>query len=281
MIWLLALSALAVDGPLVWKHDDPWRSPRPPERVAVLHAVQAVIAEADTCPEPALDDARRTLEAEGLALDVIRIGDDRVVRIGEGEEHFGAGLLAIRCGPARDQVWQAPHPRYDLHTGDLVLAWFTEGDARAAMWATHHRFRARPGEVRQDAVHPADVSAEPGSLFQAMTLALALGDPDLRFVQIHGYAASTVPGIEAVVSSGEATRPPARVGARIAEVVGEVAVYGEDTRDLGGTRNVQGHLLARWPGRFLHLELSPGARDRLEASDEVRQALARALEGAW
>lgn len=162
-----------------------------------------------------------------------------------------------------------------------MLAWFRESGARAAMWATHHRFRARPGELREDPVHPADVSAEPGSLFQAMTLAIASADLDLRVVQVHGYAAASARGLDAVVSSGDRRAPPLAVGERLDAVLERVGVYGLDTAELGGTRNVQGRLLARWPGRFLHLELAPSTRVRLADDAVARATITSALEGPW
>ena len=149
------------------------------------------------------------------------------------------------------------------------------------MWATHHRFRARPAEVREDAVHPADVSAEPGSLFQAMTVAISAADPELRFVQVHGYAASTAPGVDVIASTGDQARPPSAVAERLDPLFGRVRVFGLDTAELGGTLNVQGRLLARWPGRFLHLELSPRSRERLLEDAALRGQLIQALEGAW
>jgi hypothetical protein len=281
ILLLLPLLGVAGEVPLDWRLESTWRSPTLPERAAVLRAVDAVVQDAEACSAPVLDRAKRALEGVGLRLDVVELDGARVVRIGEGDQAFGAGLLAVRCGPALDLVWQAPHPRFDLHTGDLVLTWFRESRSRAAMWATHHRFRATAGEVREDPVHPADVAAEPGSLFQAMTVAVAVADPDLRFVQVHGYAAASAPGLEAIVSTGDAGRPPNRLEAPLEGLLGEVGIYGDGTLELGGTRNVQGRMLARWPGRFLHLELSPAARDRLRSDVALRSSVTRVLEAGW
>lgn len=281
MIWLtLAWLASAAD-PFEWKHDGTWRSPTVPERTAVLEATEMVVRDAERCSPPVLAQARYLLEQVGMELDELDVDGVRMVRIGEADEHFGAGLLAVRCGEARDLVWQSPHPRFDRGTGDLVLDLFLESKARAAMWATHHRHRATDDELREDRVHPADVAAEPGSLFQAMTVAVAVGDLDLRIVQVHGFAQRSAPDTDAIVSGGQTLAEPQAVGERLRALFGRVAVYGDDTRELGGVRNAQGRLLARWPGRFLHLELSPVVRERMSEDAVMRGLVVDALEGPW
>lgn len=280
MLLLLAWLASAAD-PFVWKHDGEWRSPTVPEREAVIEATEMVVRDAHRCSAPVLAQAGYLLDRVGLRLEELEVDGVRMVRIGEGETSFGAGLLAVRCGEARDLVWQSPHPRFDRGTGKVVLHLFLESQARAALWATHHRHRATGDELREDRVHPADVAAEPGSLFQAMTVALAVGDLDLRFVQVHGFAQGSAPDIDAIVSGGQTLAEPRTVGERLDALFGRVAVHGEDTRELGGVRNAQGRLLARWPGRFLHLELSPVVRERMEEDAVMRGLVVDALEGPW
>lgn len=279
---LIAPVAWAKSPPeLAWRRDDAvWRSPTVLERDVVREAARALAADEGRCSEPVVRQQRELVEAVGLRLDRFTTDGVTLVLLREGAESFGAGILAYRCGPAKDLVWQAPHPFFDLKTGNITLRLFEESGARVGMWATYHRFRAIDGEVRVDSVHPADVSAEPGSLFQAMTAGLAAGDQKLRFVQVHGFARATARRWRAVVSSGDARRPVSTVAERLRPVLGDVGVYGVDDLPLGATLNAQGRLLP--PGRFLHLELNPDVRAKLRNVRKYRAALSDAiLAGPW
>lgn len=266
---------------LSWRREGAvWRSPTVAERVAVRDAAMALAIDQGRCSKSVILEHRERLVAVGLRLDVFTTDGVTLVLLREGAESFGAGILAYRCGVAKDLVWQAPHPFFDLKTGNITLRLFEESGARAGMWATYHRFRAEDDEVRLDSVHPADVSAEPGSLFQAMTAGLAAGDRQLRFVQVHGFAQKTARKWRAVVSSGDTREPLEQVGARLSSVLGSVGVYGVDDLPLGATLNAQGRLLP--PGRFLHLELNPEVRAKLRNVRKFRAALSDAiLAGPW
>jgi hypothetical protein len=154
-------------------------------------------------------------------------------------------------------IVQAPHSHFDLRTGDLARDALLAAPIRGAMWNTTHRYRATPDERPEDPVHPADVCDQPASAFQAWSLAAAAARP-ARVVQLHGFAQGPA---AAVLSSGDADRPPVHLTDAVAAALGEpIAVYGVDTATLGGARNV---LASALPGRFLHLELAPHARARL------------------
>lgn len=269
------------DGVLSWRRDDAeWRSPTLIEREGVRAIARDLVAGREACTARGLRRAEKRALELGMELAQLEIEGRTLVVLREGEEAFGAGLLAVRCGPAEPIVWQAPHPFFDYRTGQLVRQWFLESDARAAQWATHHRFRALQGELREDSVHPADVADEPGSLFQAATLGLYAGDPQLRFVQLHGFAQESAPGWSAVVSSGDSRFPLEAVGARLDRLIGTIAVFGRVDLPLGGQQNAQGRALP--VGSFLHLELSPSARKRLIQDEEARRRVSRAIgDGPW
>ncbi|MFK7928776.1 MAG: hypothetical protein AB8H79_11355 [Myxococcota bacterium] len=289
MRWPIAIAvlmgvmpALAKSPPeLAWRHEGAvWRSPTVFERNAVRQAARALAEDKGRCSDSVIEVERERLAGVGLRLDVFTSDGVTLVLLREGAEFFGAGILAYRCGPARPLVWQAPHPFFDLKTGNITLRLFEESGARAGMWSTYHRFRAEDEEVRQDSVHPADVSAEPGSLFQAMTVGLASGDRELRFVQVHGFARVTAKKWDAIVSSGDSRRPPLAVGGRLESVLGVVGVYGADDLPLGATLNAQGRILPS--GRFLHLELNPTVRAKLRNVRKYRKALSDAImAGPW
>lgn len=287
LLWLaLAAADPGVEAPLqeAWqaaRTEATWRSPYAAERSALRDAVARLAADAASCTEETLADARRLLEPADFTLEVLGEGEDRILLLREARERRGAGLVAIRCGEADDRVWQAPHAFFDLQTGAIVRRIFAETDARAAMWNTIHRYRAMPGERPEDPVNPADVTRETGSLFHAATVGLAVGNPDLRFLQVHGFAQDL--DLEGVVSTGNAEDPPTAVAQALTPVIGPTGAFGADTDRLGATRNVQGQMLAEFPGRrFLHLELSREIRASLTADADLRRALVEALgEAGW
>lgn len=259
-----------------------WRSPYAAERTALREATSLLVRDAQECGSQTIEAARRLLLPADFRLDEITSGSERVIVIREGTERRGAGLYAIRCGPARPIAWQAPHAFFDLKTDDIARGLFVETGARVVMWNTVHRYEAVPGESRSDPVHPADVTREFGSLFQTATVGLAAGDPTIRFAQVHGFARGTATW-EVIVSTGDPDAPPAAIASALDPLLGEAAAYGEDVEALGGTTNVQGQMLRELPGRrFLHVELSPDARERLITDAAARAAFARIIaDGAW
>lgn len=261
--------------------DARWRSPYAAERTALREALEQIVAEAATCPADTLTAARGLLGPSDFRLDEIEHEGERVLLIREDAEARGGGLIAVRCGEASPWVVQAPHAFYDLDTRDIAQHLFVEARPRAAMWNTVHRYRATPGEQQADPVHPADVTRQFGSLFHAATVGLAVGDPSLRFVQLHGFGRGGV-GAQAIVSTGDPDQPPRALAASLAEVVGHTAAFGHDVHELGGTVNVQGKMLRTWPdGRFLHVELSREQRRRLAADADLREAFVTRLTDGW
>ncbi len=290
MIWMLLGAALA-DAPAdvatlldeAWRaarEDARWRSPYAAERSAVREASGLLVQDGGACADETLERVRRVLEPADFQLDVLVVGAERIAIVREGHESRGAGLFAMRCGPARPIVWQAPHALHDTHTGEIVRHLFVESGARAAMWNTVHRYRSTPRELKTDPVHPADVTREHGSLFQAATVGFVVADPRLRVVQVHGFAAGTAPHA-AILSTGDPDAPPTALSAALAPVFGDVAAFGEDVERLGGTTNVQGQMLRKWPeARFLHVELSPDARALMLRDADLRARFARTVADA-
>ncbi len=281
LLWIAA--ALASPGDTLdaaWeaaRHGATWRSPVVVEREAIREAMRTLAAAPDPCD--AAPEARRLLAVADMAIDRVE-GDPPLLVVREDREHRGAGLFVVRCGPARPWVWQAPHALYEAPSRRIARDLFLETGARATMWNTVHRYRATPEESPDDEVHPADVTREHGSLFQAATIGLAAGDPDLRFVQIHGFARENLPW-DAVASFGIEGPPADRLAEALVPVLGRVAAWGSDVDELGGTVNVQGRALARVGHRFLHLELSAASRALLAEDPGRRAALADAVAASW
>lgn len=256
-----------------------WRSPTMEERRVLRSTMGELLEGAPSCSPERIAEADERLRRVDLSATYHPADGGGIVIVQEVVERRGSGVYAVRCGDARPVAWQAPHAFFDLRTESIARSLFVETGARLGMWSTIHRYRALPGEDRADPVHPADVTREAGSLFQAATVGAAVGDPSLRFVQIHGFAADARE-LDVILSSGDPMRPPALDPALLIPRFGRVGVYAVDTETLGATRNVQGRALRTvGPGRFLHVELALPVRDVLTADAEARRTLAEALLG--
>ncbi len=126
-----------------------------------------------------------------------------------------------------------------------------------------------PGRrARNDEDHKEESSSEahaPQSSFLSATEGLTRARR-WPIVQIHGFAENKkVPaGVEAVVSEG--TREPAlarELQVKLGESIGRVLLFPRDTSELGATTNVQGNAVRSMSVPFLHIEMSPGLRNRL------------------
>jgi hypothetical protein len=261
----------------------------PEERAAFQTLIPALLEAAphQRRPPPRLATLARTV---GFRLEVWTQAEDTVWALLEQPgRRRGAGAYLFRTGPATDDFIQAPHVYFDAGTGKLGVALFTcapEGRRpRAFATNTAHRYRARPDEAREDAEHPADVAHNPEHLFQLVTELTARHLPALRVFQLHGFGENGPAErkeLLAVVSAGSPSPSPwvRQVKTRLATLLGEGArLYPEQTKLLGGTRNVQAQLLlTRFPrASFLHLELSARARRDLKAPEKLEHLSAALL----
>jgi hypothetical protein len=254
----------------------------PEEREAFRQLIPALLDAATRQRQPPqqLVALARTV---GFRLEVWTAFRDTVwALLEEPGRRRGAGAYLFRAGPATDDIIQAPHVYFDQGTEKLGLALFTcapEGRRpRAFATNTAHRYRSHAGELREDAEHPADVAHNPEHLFQLVTELTARQLAAPRVSQVHGFAENGPPerkGLLAVVSAGSRTPSPwvRQVARRLVVLLGEGArLYPEQTKVLGGTRNVQAQLLTTFPrASFLHLELSAQARRDLSAPEQLER----------
>lgn len=230
------------------------RPPSVEERVALGDLVRDLVQAAPRAVlPPSLAD-----RAAALGLELV-VDADRATLVGTR----GWGLVVVRLGAAVPVVLQAPHPWYDLGTGELTGQLFAESHARAAVFATTHR-RLGP---RTDVAH----EAEGG--FQILTLALAEAIQDPVVVQIHGFGEGHT-GADVVVGGWGArslTGPLAATGWVVAD--------GVAVPTLAGRTNLQVRALT---GRVpvVHLELSRELRGRLREDAGARAHLWTVLEHA-
>ena len=228
------------------------RPPTVEERLGLGRVVGELVRAAPSgeLPEPVLAQAR------ALGLQLTREEDVLLI----GGPH-GWGLVALRLGPASSLVFQAPHPWYDLGTGELTGKLFAESSARAAVFATTHRRLA----ARTDVAHEATGG------FQVLTLALADALEGPSFVQIHGFGDGHT-GAEVVLGgwgAGSLAEPLAASGLLVTD--------GKAVPTLAGQTNLQVRALAG-QAPVAHLELSRDLRKRLREDVAERARVLDVLE---
>jgi hypothetical protein len=224
--------------------------------------------------------------AEGRELDLWVVHEPT-------DDRRGRGTYLIRIGRApREQtglLLQAPHSRFDRHTGaialDLLLA-DERGAIRAVFLDSAHRHRKADGS-RDPRPDPADNPADPAHNAAhpfARATAAVLAEREWVLVQLHGFDHGARPGQpELIVASGRAEPNPASAEMLVELRAGlseyECGHYGIDTDRLGARQNVQARA-ARASGRcFVQLELSEPLRERLREQPDLRRRFAAAVLG--
>jgi hypothetical protein len=288
---------------LLWpKTPDQWRPPSEHEQLALDDLVTALLGHAR---RGRMSDRqrRRALElaaTAGIELHTVALEHDgRVealwVLVEPPERRYGLGSYVFRLGPLApndprtEYVLQAPHSRYDKHTGSIALSLFVEADgrpARALFVNSVHRYAQADGTrgKREPAeANPADAAHGKDHPFARAT-ARALQDHPIALVQLHGFERDTAADDPEIIVSSGRLQPTAagsgthdRLRAGFPEL--EVAHFGVDTTRLGATTNVQGHAARTSRRCFVHIEASEPVRERLRSDREARRIFATAVLG--
>jgi len=213
-----------------------------------------------------------------LGLELVQVHEGRedwwVLRE-QPESKTGRGFYVFRLAGAKGVVIQAPHSGADRCTGEIALSLLREGVAKAAAWRTVPRQQA-------------DLAHLDATYFQAFTRAFAQTFPSGTVMQLHGFEQEKREGRSAgdadiVLSNGTQT-PPERlrqIGQCWHRTLGVmVKLYPDDVKDLGATANAQAILLHGMghPG-FLHIEMSPNVRERLQQRKSERAMFLQCLDG--
>lgn len=212
-----------------------------------------------------------------LGLGVTRLTDtdsgrryDEIAALRPDGEAATWGRLYLTADSAVRWNVQVPHPVSDRDTEALGVRLLEDAPSGALVVAGAHR---RAG--RADA---ADVAHREDSAFHAIVVELQKrGVPGL---QLHGFAETSERPYEAIVSGGAAqsTSDEASALADRLESEGLRVCRGWSARcPLEGTSNVQGRSAERRHATFLHVELSPDARDDGPDAKETADALADLL----
>ncbi|HEY3449393.1 MAG TPA: hypothetical protein VGK67_23770 [Myxococcales bacterium] len=234
------------------EYDRPSFRYRPPEAAQLERARQLFAALARAlAPGPPPAELVTKAKAAGFELLAGQDAGGEIWIVRELEGHrAGAGFYALRAKGLPVCI-QAPHTFFDEGTGDLALATFAALHASCLCTNTVHR-------------RALDVAHAEQSVFLAATEAL-LEACKWPLVQLHGFAADSQPAdVAAVVSEG--TQKP-NVGVRLQKALrvepGRVLLYPRDTKELGGTTNVEGSRARAAGVLFLHIEMSPTFREKL------------------
>lgn len=247
---------------------DPYRDPQATERTAARDATGMLLAGGDPSGAEELLD--------GIGYRVVRgvdTVDDRAFTFYLADVDTGwAGLLVDPSGPIR-LVIEVPHPAYDLNTETLGVGLFRQLPGSAMLIA---------GAFRQAADDEADVAHNDRSMFQVFSEVFA--EHQIAQLQLHGFAQSSLPGADAVVSTGSAPHDHNDLAERIAR-----ELKAEDLRTcrawvshcvgLEGTTNVQGAAAGEQGAEFVHLELGWSLRRDQPGRGLVQKAVVAAWNG--
>jgi len=173
----------------------------------------------------------------------------------------GWGLYALRDKLTNNIIIEAPHPISDKNSDLVALSLYRALNARALLIAGTHRNANRKKQ--------ADVSHVPGSIFQAVHLALLQDSPSLTdtpiVLQIHGFASDKHPNYPQVVlgfgqmaSQAEIFYSQNLVDALSTRNIRAGICKGDSWQDLCGKNNVQGAFAGDMI--FIHVEIDETVR---------------------
>lgn len=180
-------------------------------------------------------------------------------------------------------VIEVPHPVADRRSEDFGIELFMATRARALLVAGTHREAG--GRDGADAAHRTDTAfhAAHGAATAAARPAAGQRDPVevLKVVQVHGFAAPSAPGLDIIVSSGQA---PTDLTIRMWKALDHhyrTCLWTPETagpcKELGGTRNAQRRTLDASVATFVHLEVAPELRLDRTKRNEVVDVIAATL----
>ncbi|MBT2505478.1 hypothetical protein J7I98_06085 [Streptomyces sp. ISL-98] len=221
--------------------------------------------------------ARKLAEVDfGIRTLTDRASGRRYAEIADaaGEANRGWGRVYVGLGaPVRWSV-QVPHPVADTGSERLGSAVLTGPRGGVLVLAGAHRAAGR-GDA-------ADVAHRRDTVFHAVCDELA--ERGLPGVQLHGFADSTEPDYDVIVSTGAGKSAEGREsGRRLARALGardfEVCRAWARHCVLEGRTNQQGRGAADLGVPFLHVEFSRSVRDDGERSGRVVAAVRSAVAG--
>lgn len=273
-----------------------WRNPTADETRAITRLVPELLHAAQT--GQISSDAAAYATTVGMRLERWEVAGNEHLALTElPDQRRGAGAYLFSVAhPVSSSpwlLWEAPHPYFDLRTGDIAASLYfnppTADHSPAAFFTSSlHRYTQTDGAREKKPNNPADPCHNPDHLFNVATQAAAATFAQATVVQLHGFSTSDDEGNRPpedamlVVSAGLKEGPTvlsAAVANRIATLFPTgVHLFPVDVQSLGATTNVEMLGLQNIPGsRFLHIEMSGALRDLLFQDPSQRDALGAAL----
>jgi hypothetical protein len=238
-----------------------YRPPTPDERTRAVAALKALLAgqepDLDALPLGLTHGVDRARRPYALLSDAPTARLHTALRAGPRFQanHNGPGWGAIAVRESPTVVIEVPHPGSDRFTARLGLDLFDALPSAALIVAGIHRRHA-------------DVAHLPDSLFHAYAQTLATTE-----IQLHGFAETSAPDTDAVVSPGAGNVTDLHRG--LEKALTRQGFRVRHHEHLSGRTNTQGIAAAARDTPFLHLELAPVVR--LEHRDRV----VKAVVDAW
>jgi hypothetical protein len=219
-------------------------------------------------------------------------------------EFKGGGTYVLNTNGI-NAVLQAPHPKHDSFTGTQSIDTFLHTQSRLLMLAGTRRDSSHEvSECTGTNYSASDVAHQTESYFQVAHQQASDFDDATVFIQFHGFGSTTRAKLQSQCGTDNDLMLNLSEGVRYysnenehsllhllrknVEAAGNIkaCVYGNDTKSLGGTWNVQGrhsngsadscHSNADASAkRFIHLEQSYGVRKyhRDAMAEHLKQAL--------
>lgn len=242
----------------------PYRVPSERERESVAEGVGLLLdgrgdAAAERLAE--VDLRLRTLTDRVSGRDFLEIAE-----LVEGYQGRGWGRVYVDASTRARWSVQVPHPVADLDTESLGVDVLRGETGGVLVLAGAHRGAGEAGS--------ADVAHRVDSVFH--TVAGELARRDLPGMQLHGYANDSLPGHDAVVSTGYGDHGQADAVAlarRLREDDFAVCEAWAEECELEGRNNKQGRQSHHHRLPFLHLEFSYDVRQDQERTASVAAAL--------
>lgn len=286
---------------LLWpKTPERWRPLSEGQQLALEQLVTSLVRHAR---RGGMDEAQQSrvvalAEIVGLELHTITLEHEGWIEplwvlVEPSDDRRGRGSYVFRIGGLADEgarieyLLEAPHSRFDRHTGNIALSLFIEVDTRpvrALFINSVHRYVHADGtrtKREQPSANPADAAHRDDHPLARAT-ARVLDDHPLALVQLHGFeqdAEFNDPDV--IVGSGrhEPTRATQATLERLRAAFPELRIghFGVDAKRLGGTTNVQGHAARNARRCFVHIEASEALREQLRSDRGARRRFAKGL----
>lgn len=210
-------------------------------------------------------------------------GRTYVLVVEEPDHRTGRGMYLFPQNPGGNQVLMIPHGLHDYYTSDIGIQLTLEGDFAATVFNSVHRYGNRK-KMDQGKSPPGkektwDMAALPDTFFTAFTQAFIRAFPGGTLMQLHGFSPKyrkTPAGRESdiIISAGTKNTSIRALKFRDClkkKVPGNIRLYPDEVKELGGTRNIIGATLRTAGHRgFLHIEINYSMRKKIKSNPKIR-----------